>query len=200
MKRIAVLDDWQRVAETLCDWSRVRDQAELVFFADAFAGEEAAALALVAFDGVVAMRERTPFPHSLVSRLPRLRLLSFTGARNAAVDIAACTAHGTLVCHTTGAPATWGTAELALALLLAAARQVPQGDAEIRAGRFQERLSPGVELCGQTLASLAAGWRGMGRRWRWRCWPGARTLPQKRPLLPVQGWWIRRRFWRTRMR
>lgn len=157
MKRIAVLDDWQGVARTLTDWSKVSAQAELIFFQDAFADENAAAAALADFDGVIAMRERTPFPASLIARLPRLRLLSFTGARNAAVDTDACTAHGVLVCFTTGTPASYGTAELALSLLLAAARQVPFGDAEIRAGRFQEKLAPGIELAGLTLGLIGLG-------------------------------------------
>jgi phosphoglycerate dehydrogenase-like enzyme len=157
MKRIAVLDDWQGIAETAADWSAVTPHAELVFFREAFADENAAAAALAGFDAVVAMRERTPFPESLVGRLPRLKLLSFTGARNAAVDTAACTRHGVLVCFTSGRPATYGTAELALALLLAAARQLPFGDSEIRNGRFQENLSPGTELYGLTLGLIGLG-------------------------------------------
>jgi phosphoglycerate dehydrogenase-like enzyme len=157
MTRIAVLDDWQGVAERLTDWSGLTARAEIVFFRDAFSDSDAAAVALADFDAVVAMRERTPFPAALIARLPRLKLLSFTGARNAAVDIEACTAHGVLVCHTTGQPLTHGTAELTLALLMAAARQIPLGDAEIRAGRFQERLRPGIELSGLTLGLIGLG-------------------------------------------
>jgi phosphoglycerate dehydrogenase-like enzyme len=157
MKRIAVLDDWQNVAVSLADWSGVTPVAELVFFREAFADEDAAAVALAEFDAVVAMRERTPFPASLIARLPRLKLLSFTGGRNAAVDIPACTAHGVLVCHTTGMPMTHGTAELAWSLLMAAARQIPFGDAEIRHGRFQENLRPGIELAGLTLGLIGLG-------------------------------------------
>ncbi len=157
MMRIAVLDDWQGVAESLTDWSAVAAQAEIVFFREAFSDEAAAAGALADFDAVVAMRERTPFPAGLLARLPKLRLLSFTGARNAAVDIEACTAQGVLVCHTTGQPLTHGTAELTLALLMAAARQIPFGDAEIRAGRFQENLRPGLELAGLTLGLIGLG-------------------------------------------
>jgi len=157
MKRIAVLDDWQGVAESLADWSGISKQAELVFFHEAFASEDAAAAGLADFDAVVAMRERTAFPASLISRLKRLKLLSFTGGRNAAVDIPACTANGILVCHTTGMPVTHGTAELAWSLLLAAARQIPFGDAEIRAGRFQENLRPGIELGGLTFGLIGLG-------------------------------------------
>ena len=155
MKRIAVLDDWQSVAAELAPWSSLA--AETVFFAEAFADEAAAASALQDFDAVVAMRERKVFSESLIARLPRLRLLSFTGARNAAVDTEACTRHGVLVCHTTGAPPSFATAELALGLLLSAARQLPEGDAEIRCGRFQERLRPGRELAGLTLGIIGLG-------------------------------------------
>ena len=157
MKRIAVLDDWQNAAQSLTDWSAVTTHAELVFFREAFANENAAAAALLDFDGVIAMRERTPFPASLIARLPRLKLLSYTGHRNAAVDSVACAKAGITVCNTTGLPMTYGTAELALSLLLAAARQIPLGDAEIRAGRFQEHLSPGIELYGKTIGLLGLG-------------------------------------------
>lgn len=157
MKRIAILDDWQGVAGSLADWSALDDKAQLVFFREAFADEDTAATTLAGFDAVVAMRERTPFPASLIARLPRLKLLSFTGGRNAAVDIPACTEHGVLVCHTTGLPLTHGTAELAWSLLMAAARQIPFGDAEIRAGRFQEHLRPGLELNGRTLGLIGLG-------------------------------------------
>lgn len=168
MKRIAILDDWQNRAETLTDWSAVRAKAELVFFADAFSSEDHAAERLADFDAVVAMRERTPFPASLIARLPRLKLLSFTGAKNAAVDIPACTAHGVLVCYTTGKPLTYATAELALGLMLAASRQIAFGDAQIRAGNFQENLAPGMELFGRTLGIIGLGKLG-GRLARYAC-------------------------------
>ncbi len=157
MKRIAVLDDWQGIAADACDWSAPAAQAELVFFREAFSDLDAAVAELVDFDAVVAMRERTAFGPALLDRLPRLRLLSFTGARNAAVDIGACTERGILVCHTTGSPPTHGTAELALGLMLAAARQLPLGDAEIRGGRFQENLPLGIELSGLTLGVIGLG-------------------------------------------
>jgi phosphoglycerate dehydrogenase-like enzyme len=157
MKRIAVLDDWQNRAESLADWSAVLDSAKLVFFQDAFADENQAAEELAEFDAVVAMRERTPFPESLIARLPNLKLITFTGARNAAVDTEACTRHGVQVCYTSGKPLTYGTAELALGLLLSAARQIALGDAEIRAGRFQENLDPGSEMFGKTLGIIGLG-------------------------------------------
>lgn len=155
--RIAVLDDWQNIASTLTDWSEVRARAELVFFQSPFASEEALAAGLAEFDAVVAMRERSRFPAGIFPRLPRLKLLCFTGARNAAIDIPAATAAGVLVCNNGPAPSSSATAELALALLLACARRIPQGDAALRSGGFQENVPPGRELAGRTLGLLGLG-------------------------------------------
>jgi phosphoglycerate dehydrogenase-like enzyme len=157
MVRVAVLDDWQGVARSLADWSEVEARADLVVFGEKFAGEDALVAALADFDVVLAMRERTAFPAAVLRRLPRLRLLTHPGARNAAIDIPACTAQGVLVCHTQGARSSSGTAELALGLMLAAARLIPQGDAAIRAGGFQAPVPPGIELKGRTLGLIGLG-------------------------------------------
>ncbi len=157
MTRIAVLDDWQGIAEAAADWSGVRAQAEIIFFRDACASPDATVAALRDFDIILAMRERTRLHADVISRLPRLKLLSFTGARNAAVDIPACTAAGVMVCNTTGTPSSHATAELALGLLLAASRHLVAGDTEMRAGRFQQNVPPGVELAGKTLGLIGLG-------------------------------------------
>ena len=157
MTRIAVLDDWQGIAEAACDWSAVRSRAELVFFRDHLGGADAVVAALKDFDAVVAMRERTRLHADVLSRLPRLRLLSFTGARNAAVDVATCTAQGVLVCNTTTTRSSHGTAELTLALILAASRHLVDGDREMRAGRFQGNVAPGMEIAGKILGIVGLG-------------------------------------------
>src|SRR6202012_4272650 len=94
MVKVAVLDDWQGVARGSADWSPLEQRADLVFFADAFADEDEAADKLADFDIVLSMRERTPLPGSLINRLPKLRMLGMTGARNASLDTAACTPRG----------------------------------------------------------------------------------------------------------
>jgi phosphoglycerate dehydrogenase-like enzyme len=82
MTRVAVLDDWQGVAQSSTDWSPLKARAEVVFFQHAFDDENDAAATLADFDIVLSMRERTPLPASLINRLPRLRMLGITGARN----------------------------------------------------------------------------------------------------------------------
>jgi phosphoglycerate dehydrogenase-like enzyme len=102
MTKVAVLDDWQDVARSSADWTPLLAQAEVVFFARAFEDEDDAAAKLADFEIVLSMRERTKLPASLINRLPRLRMLGITGARNASVDTEACTARGIPVCKTEG--------------------------------------------------------------------------------------------------
>src|SRR5580692_13175265 len=136
--KVAVLDDWQGVARSCADWSPLLARTEVVFFEQSFASQDDAATRLADFDIVLSMRERTPLPASLIHRLPKLRMLGITGARNASLDTPACTARGVVVCNTVGGAASEAaTAELALGLLLAAARAIPTGDSNIRAGGFQ---------------------------------------------------------------
>src|ERR1700743_708055 len=122
MTKVAVLDDWQGVARGSADWSKLQVRAEVMFFAKAFDSEDDAARQLADFDIVLSMRERTPLPGALINRLPKLRMLGMTGARNASLDTAACTARGVVVCNTTGGGNNEAaTAELALGLRISAA-------------------------------------------------------------------------------
>jgi phosphoglycerate dehydrogenase-like enzyme len=157
MTRVAVLDDWQRVAPDSADWTALKARAEVVFFDTPFAGEDDVATKLADFDIVMAMRERTAFPASLVRRLPKLRMFNMTGARAATIDTATLAAQGVTVCYTGGGDQGEATAELALGLMLAAARDIPGGDAAIRSGRFQEGVRVGFVLAGKTLGVIGLG-------------------------------------------
>jgi phosphoglycerate dehydrogenase-like enzyme len=163
MVKIAVLDDWQDVARTSADWSALATRAELTFFPGAFATEDETAVALADFDILMTMRERTVFPENLIRRLPKLRMISITGASVATLDVAACSRQGVVVCNTAGgAPAApYATAELALGLLIAAARSIPTADATIRAGGFQRGVPMGMSLAGKTLGIVGLGRLGV---------------------------------------
>ena len=156
--KVAVLDDWQGVARGAADWAPLQARAEVVFFQDAFADADDAAAKLADFDIVLSMRERTPLPGSLINRLPKLRMLGMTGARNASLDTPACTARGIPVCSTQGGGySDSATAELALGLLIAAARGLAVGDSNIRAGKFQMGVPVGIGLAGKTLGVIGLG-------------------------------------------
>jgi phosphoglycerate dehydrogenase-like enzyme len=156
--RIAVLDDWQGVARGSADWSVLEARADVTIFQDAFADENDAAAKLADYDIVLSMRERTPLPASLINRLPKLRMLGITGARNLSCDTPACTARGIPVCNTQGGGyADSATAELALGLLIAAARGIPRGDANMRRGTFQMGVPVGIGLAGKTMGVIGLG-------------------------------------------
>lgn len=157
MTKIAVLDDWQGIARQSADWSALQARADVTIFADAFADEADAAARLADFDILLAMRERTHFTASLLKRLPKLRMLGTTSARTLSLDMATATAQGIVVCNTGSGPGSAATAELALSLMLAAFRGLPTGDANLRAGRFQQGVPVGRAVEGKTLGVLGLG-------------------------------------------
>jgi phosphoglycerate dehydrogenase-like enzyme len=156
MTRIAVIDDWQNVAQRSADWSALRAVAELRFYEQPLGDESQTALELAPYDIILAMRERTRFSASLLQQLPKLRMLALTGISLRHVDVACCNAHG-IVCSGTGgfSPAT--TAELTLGLMLAAARHIVAGDATMRNGGFQRGIPLGITLEGKTLGVIGVG-------------------------------------------
>lgn len=104
-------------------------------------------------DALVLIRERTAVGDELLSRLPRLRLISQTGKGASHIDVEACTRRGVAVAVGTGSP--YAPAELTWALVLAAMRRVPQESAHLRAGGWQHLL--GTTVRGRTLGIFGYG-------------------------------------------
>jgi phosphoglycerate dehydrogenase-like enzyme len=150
--RIALLDDYLGIALESADWSRLRD-SEVVAFTHPLASEEELIAALQPFDIVMALRERSRLPAHVLERLPRLKLLVTAGMRNAAIDMAAARALGVMVCGTGGL--SYPTAELAIAMILDLARDIPAQQASLRAGRWQS--TAGVGLNGKVLGLIGLG-------------------------------------------
>jgi phosphoglycerate dehydrogenase-like enzyme len=154
--KIAVLDDYQDLALRLADWSAVQARADLTVFRSAWRDEDDLVRELAPFHVVVLMRERTAFPAHVLVRLPNLRLVAMTGRRTSTLDLATCKARGILVvCTDSGT--TVAPAELAFALILACARSVPQGHANVVAGRWQQDLPLGIPLEGKRLGLVGLG-------------------------------------------
>lgn len=151
--RVAVLDDYQGVASSIVDWRAGELDLEVVTFTRPLAGPELRD-ALSDFDIVVAMRERTGFPGTVLESLPRLRLLVTTGMANSAIDLDAARDLGITVCGTRGL--TSAAVELTWALILALVRHVPYEDTRLRAGYWQSTV-------GMSLQSKTLGIVGLGR-------------------------------------
>ena len=153
MVRVAVLDDYQGVALKMADWSVLPSDAQVQVFGDHLSDLEAVAERLTDFGIIVAMRERTPFPRSLLKRLPNLKLLVTTGMRNASIDLKAASDLGITVCGTEGL--SYPTAELTWGLILALLRHIPKEDTATRAGYWQ--VSVGMGLRGRVLGVFGLG-------------------------------------------
>jgi phosphoglycerate dehydrogenase-like enzyme len=153
--RVAILDDYQGVALASADWS-LGDRVDITVFSDHIRDEAALVERLTPFEVIVAMRERTAFPESLLAQLPNLKLLITTGPFNAVIDVAAAQRRGIVVSGTGGAGA--ATPELTWALILAVTRGIAEEDAGVRAGRWQ--LGIGPELMGSTLGIVGLGRTG----------------------------------------
>jgi phosphoglycerate dehydrogenase-like enzyme len=160
--RVAVLDDYHRIAHTLADWGSLG--VEVDFFDTPIAREQLPKV-LAGYDTLVLMRERTAFPREVLERLPNLALMITTGMRNAAVDIEYLQSRGVRVCGT-GIPGYGGTSqepppgvpstiEVAWALILALFKRVSQEDRALRAGIWQQGLP--ANLAGATLGLVGLG-------------------------------------------
>jgi phosphoglycerate dehydrogenase-like enzyme len=99
------------------------------------------------------MRERTPFTRSILSRLPKLRLLMTTGLRNASFDMEAASDMGIPVCGASGAGE--GPTELTWGLILSLLRHIHEEDKRSREGSWGTTV--GVGLKGKTLGLIGLG-------------------------------------------
>jgi phosphoglycerate dehydrogenase-like enzyme len=152
MTRIAILDDYRNEALDCADWGVLTDCDIRVFDAP-FDDEDAAAVSLAGFEVAVAMRERTPFPASLLDRLGDLRLLVTTGMRNPSIDLEAASARGITVAGTGMLP--YAAFEHTWALILGLLKNISAEDAAMHKGGWQTALTEG--LSGKTLAILGLG-------------------------------------------
>lgn len=155
--RIAILDDFQKVALQNPDMASLAQRVEFVTFADHVEDPVQLAARLRDFDGICLMRERTTLDAALLRALPRLRLILCTGRRNeSTIDIAAASAQGITACWTDG----MGTpaAELTWGLILSLAHRIHSEIASFRAGCWQ--LAVGTALEGKTLGILGLGTYG----------------------------------------
>jgi phosphoglycerate dehydrogenase-like enzyme len=150
---VAVLDDYQGVALQLADWGPVQARARVDVFTDPLADEAAVVERLSSYDVLCVMRERTPLRAATLARLPRLKAIVSTGARNASIDTEAAKQRGIEIFNT-GYFST-PTAELTWALILASARHIPQENAALRGGGWQQTL--GEDLDGKTLGIIGLG-------------------------------------------
>jgi D-3-phosphoglycerate dehydrogenase len=181
--KVAVLDDYQRVALEYADWKSLQP-AEVEVFDQPLTNPEQQ---LKPFDVVCLMRERTAFGRGLIDKLPNLKFVSLTGARSPSLDTQALKARGIAVSNTRSAGGGLSTVELTWGLIIAAARGLAKGERNMRAGRWHEGLAPGFSLAGKTLGLLGLGNIGarvaaIGKAFGMECVAWSQNLTEEKAL------------------
>ena len=150
---VTILDDYHDTLRTLSCFAKLADHI-VTIWNDHVQDVDVLAERLRETEALVLIRERTKVHAALLDRLPRLKLISQRSVWPH-IDINACTRLGIVVSSDmhAGAPS-YATAELAWGLILAAARQIPQQVASLKAGRWQ--IGVGTTLRGKTLGLY--GW------------------------------------------
>ncbi len=107
------------------------------------------------FDGL-AIRSATKVSPKILEKASKLKVIGRAGIGVDNVDIPAATARGIIVMNTPfGNSIT--TAEHAISLMLALARQIPQADSSTQAGKWEKNRFMGVEITGKTLGVIGCG-------------------------------------------
>jgi phosphoglycerate dehydrogenase-like enzyme len=157
--KVTILDDYQSVALLSSDWSAVQAVYQVDAVSDRIDDTDRLIERIAGSEVVVLMRERTPFPASLIERLASLRLLVTTGMQNEVVDHKADGQAGVTVCG-----ARWqndGVPELTIGLMICLARNIAAEDRQVRNGGWQHTIGPQLAGVGKTLGVV-----GLGRIWQ----------------------------------
>jgi len=152
--RITILDDYFDTLRTL-ECFRKLEGHQVTVWNDHVQDDEGLSQRLRDTEALVLIRERTQIRAPLLARLPKLRLISQRSVYPH-IDVDACTRFGIVVSSSQhpGTPS-YAAAELTWALVLAAARQIPQQVAAMKAGRWQ--IGVGTTLRGKTLGVFGYG-------------------------------------------
>ena len=153
MLKIAILDDYQNVAQEFVDLKKLSGKYEIKIFSDPFENEEDAIEKLKEFEALLIMRERTKITSKLINSLKKLKYISTSGMRNKAIDLEAAKKKKILV---TGTEINVNpTCELTWALILGLARNIKPEIDNMFQGYWQTTI--GIELKGTILGIIGLG-------------------------------------------
>ena len=162
---IVILDDYQDAVRKLDCASRLEAYPAKVY-TNTIKGLGQLSVRLKDADIIVLIRERTALNRALLEKLPRLKLIAQTGRVGKHIDLAACTERGIAVAEGVGSPV--APAELTWALIMAAARRLPQYIGNLKHGAWQQSglkaasMPPNFGL-GTVLRGKTLGIWGYGR-------------------------------------
>src|SRR5437899_7810683 len=155
---ICVPDDFPSVFDKTQAHERCRKVGDTRVFTARGADDEAELIQRIDTARIaINIRAHARFTDRVMEACRKLELISIWGTGTDNIDLDAAGRHGITVCNTPGINA-FAVAEHTLALMLAAARQIPRVDREVRSGGWRRALL--VQLLGTTLCVFGAGQSG----------------------------------------
>ena len=153
MLKVAILDDYQNVAQEFIDLKNLSSKFDIEIFSEPFENENDAIEKLKEFEALLIMRERTSITSNLIKSLKKLKYISTSGMRNKAIDLEATKKAKIVVTGTeiNSNP----TCELTWALILGLARNIKVEVDNMYQGYWQTTV--GVELKGKILGLIGLG-------------------------------------------
>ena len=100
MLKVAILDDYQNVAQQFVDLEKLSGKYEFKVFSEPFVDEADAIEQLLDFEALLIMRERTPITKNLIDNLDSLKFVITSGLRNKSIDLDAAKKRNIIVCGT----------------------------------------------------------------------------------------------------
>jgi len=153
MLKVAILDDYQNIAQEFIDLKKLSGKYEIKIFNQPFIDEEDSIEQLKDFEALLIMRERTKISANFINGLKKLKYITTSGMRNKAIDIEAAKKRKIIV---TGTEInTNPTCELTWALILGLARNIKPEIDNMFQGYWQSTI--GVELKGKILGLIGLG-------------------------------------------
>jgi len=153
---ITILDDYQDVVKDL-DCFKVLENHEVRVLTTTYP-IDALVEKLIETEVLVLIRERTKITEELLSKLPKLKLISQTGKVSNHINLEVCEKYNVDVVEGIGSPV--APAELCWALIMSASRNIPAYTSNLQENKWQDSGSLGL---GRTLNSLTLGIWGYGK-------------------------------------
>jgi D-3-phosphoglycerate dehydrogenase len=185
MERVVVPDDFPSILSGTAALKRLEQQAQVTVYTNRASTPEELAERLQGAKVAVNIRAYSKFDECLMKACPDLKMIAVLGVGTDNVDLAVASRRGIKVTNTPGFSAV-SVAEHTLALMMAAARKIPEHEKELRAGRWTRM--PMTQLYGKRVGIIGFGnigrqfaglARGIGMKvWAWTFNPSARRAEE----------------------
>jgi len=156
LPNIVILGDYERALRRFSQWDRIEQNSNLMIHHEPLR-DEPLYEAVKDADVIAIVRDRSPFNEAMIARLPKLKLLMFTGKRNGTLDSAALLSRHIPIACTPGGPSKETTAELTWALILGASKQLVRQNNLVSSGGWRDELSVLPMLSGERLGVIGLG-------------------------------------------